>query len=101
MDRAELARHLEEECQYPIDRRTVIEEFGELTLESPDDPPDDIAAILGRLGTDERYGSADELYLTIIGTVSDRYIGRKFYDDRGTNPGPPLLIEGSEEAESF
>lgn len=101
MDRAELARYLERECQYPIDRATVIEAFGDVTLESPDDPADDIASILERLAGDERYHSADELYLTLIGTVSDRYIGRKFYDDRGSNPGPPHLVEGSEETASF
>ncbi|ELK47037.1 hypothetical protein D320_20409, partial [Haloferax sp. BAB-2207] len=43
------------------------------------------------LGT-ETYESAADLYNTILGSVSDDYIGRKFYDDRGADPADSWSI---------
>lgn len=100
MNISELAIALDRELEYPIDRSTVIEQIGDVSIDGPVQPSDDIASILARLD-EETYRSADQLFLTILGTVSDRYIGRKYYDDRGTNPGPPLVIEGVQEQESF
>ncbi|KAB1190478.1 hypothetical protein GJR96_16010 [Haloferax sp. MBLA0076] len=45
--------------------------------------------------------SADELFTTIIGNVSDEYIGRKYYDDRGTNPSAAAVGPRDEADVSF
>lgn len=88
-----LADYLDEELEYPIDRTSVTEEIGDVEIEAPDrDDSETIATIIGSLGQ-ETYGSADELYKTIVGNVSEEHIGRKFYDDRGqhsvdTSEGP-------------
>ena len=70
---------------FPTDRSTVVEQMGATTIESPTGEDETIEAILTRVDQDE-YGSADELYDLLITYVSDQYIGRKFYDDRGSMP---------------
>lgn len=88
-----LASYLDEELVYPIDRASVVEQIGPVEIEAPDqDDSESIDTIIRSVGQ-ESYDSADELYTTIIGNVSDEYIGRKFYDDRGhhgvdTSEGP-------------
>lgn len=78
-----LRSYLNEDLSYPIERETVIEQIGAVEMEAPDqNDSETIAAIVDPLG-EETYDSADELYNTIIGTVDDEHIGRKFYDDRG------------------
>ena len=78
-----LLTFLEDELTYPARQTRVIEEVGPTRIEAPDArETETIAAIIGSVGQ-ERYESADELFATIIGNVSDEYIGRKFYDDRG------------------
>lgn len=96
----ELPRYLESQFEYPVNRADVINQIGDMPLDGPNERCDDIRAILGRLEED-KYRTPEELFLTILGTVSDRYVGRKYYDDRGTNPGPPLLIDGYGDTESF
>ena len=89
----EVSRLIEEELTYPIDRKAVVEQIGAVEVAAPDqEDTETIATILGSLGP-ETYDSADELYKTIIGNVSDEHIGRKYYDDRGqhstdTSEGP-------------
>lgn len=89
----EVSRLIEEELTYPIDRKAVIEQIGAVEVAAPDqEDTETIATILDSLGP-ETYDSADELYKTIIGNVSDEHIGRKYYDDRGqqstdTSEGP-------------
>lgn len=82
-----------EELTYPIDRASVIEQIGSVEIEAPDqEDTETVATIIGGLGP-ETYDTADELYTTIIGNVSEEHIGRKYYDDRGrattdTQDGP-------------
>lgn len=79
----QLRTFLGEELSYPIDQESVIEQIGTVEIEAPDqDDSETIATIVDSLGR-ETYGSADELYNTIIGNVNEEHIGRKFYDDRG------------------
>ncbi|WP_336021565.1 hypothetical protein [Halobellus salinisoli] len=82
----DLSDYLEAELTYPIDRENVIERIGSVEIEAPDaEQNETVETIVTNLGQ-ERYDSAEELFTTIIGNVSDEYIGRKFYDDRGGNP---------------
>jgi hypothetical protein len=76
----------DEAYSYPTDRQTVIDTMGETRIESPNGPGETIAETLRRSGTEE-FRSAQELTDVFMGTLSDEYIGRKYYDDRGDNPG--------------
>lgn len=83
---SELPVHLRREFQYPIDRASVIERMGETLVEAPD--PEDsqtVEDILAPVGT-ESFETAFDLFIVLYGNVSEDYIGRKFYDDRGDNP---------------
>lgn len=79
----QLRSHLDEELSYPIDQETVVERIGSIEIEAPDrEDSETLATIVDSLGR-ETYGSADELYNTIVGNLNEEHIGRKFYDDRG------------------
>lgn len=81
-----MAAFLRDELAFPIDRASVVARVGDVDVEAPDaQETETISAIIGPVGQ-ETYASADELFTTILGNVSDEYIGRKFYDDRGANP---------------
>ncbi|WP_267641389.1 hypothetical protein [Haloarchaeobius amylolyticus] len=85
MQLGNLEAYLETELQYPIELESVLDRIGALEVEAPNESDTDtVAAILGPLGSD-RYNSAQELLETILGNLSEEYIGRKFYDDRGGN----------------
>ena len=86
MDLGELRGFLETELAYPIDHASVVEQIGASEVEAPDaEETETVSSIIGSVGQDS-YASAEELFTTILGNVSDEYIGRKFYDDRGSNP---------------
>ena len=96
----ELSPFLESSFDYPVGSDLVVEKAGDVPVEAPDDDNSEtIETILSRLGP-ETYESANELYTTIIGNVSDDYIGRKFYDDRGSDPADSWT-EATDRARSF
>ena len=70
--------------EFPASRPAVIDAVGETELEAPGGDNETIAQVLDRSGIDE-FSSADELYDTLLTFVSDAFIGRKYYDDRGTS----------------
>jgi hypothetical protein len=71
---------------YPIDRETIIETMGDRTIESPGGDDETLGQILGRTET-ETFDSSQDLFDTFFGQLSEQYVGRKFYDDRGDNVG--------------
>jgi hypothetical protein len=82
----ELPAFLDTELTYAVDHATVLERIGDVEVGAPGDRENEtIASIIGATGQTE-YASARELFETIVGNLSDEYIGRKFYDDRGGNP---------------
>lgn len=82
MNVRELRRFLADELDYPVEKATVVEEVGDATVDAPGRPESArLGAVLGTLG-DETYGSADQLYEAVYGTLSDDHVGRKYYDDR-------------------
>ena len=98
---SDLQEFLEDELTYPIELDTVLEEIGEVEIEAPNrSDSETVHSIIGHLG-DDSFGSADELHETIIGNVSDKYIGRKYYDDRGDNPIESHHHENDSEDVSF
>ncbi|WP_439028011.1 hypothetical protein [Haloarchaeobius sp. DT45] len=85
MQLGNLEAYLETELQYPIELDSVLDRIGTTEVEAPNTTDSEsIASILEPLGRDS-YNSATELLETILGNLSDEYIGRKFYDDRGAN----------------
>lgn len=90
----DLPEWIETEFEFPVTRAVVIDRAGDLEIDAPDrEDSESLATILER-GGDESYGSSNDLLDAIRGSLSDEYIGRKFYDDRGNNPqdserGPP------------
>jgi hypothetical protein len=75
-----------ERLEFPADRETVVETVGSVELDAPMGDPESIEEILGRTDV-ATFESADELYDSIVTFVGDQYIGRKFYDDRGSQAG--------------
>jgi len=78
------ARRLE----FPVTCDAVRESVGETELEAPTGGSERIDQVLDRCDTDE-FASPDELYGTLMTFVSDEFIGRKYYDDRGSSPTAP------------
>ena len=96
----ELPSFLESEFVYPTSTDSVVDQAGEVVVDAPDeDNSETIGDILSRVDA-ETYGSAHELYTTILGNVSDDYIGRKFYDDRGSDPAESWTMR-PDQARSF
>lgn len=92
---------LEDELTFPIDQDAVIRQIGAVEVDAPDaQGTETVATIIGPVGQ-ERYASAEELFMTIIGNVNDEYIGRKFYDDRSGNPSEAALGPTDEADTSF
>lgn len=75
-----------ERLTFPIDRETVIERVGDVTLQAPNGEDTTVAAVLDR-SDETTYESAEELHDTLFGLVGDAFIGRKYYDDRGDQTG--------------
>ena len=97
----ELGDRLQDAFDYPVDSETVREEMGQETIDSEDAAGGrTIASILDN-HPDEEFASANELHQTLIGELPDEYIGRKFYDDRGSNPGQNREGHKEDEAESL
>jgi len=93
MKLSSLRAYLAQEFTYPVDTKTVLEEAGAVQIDAPNSTDTQtIRTILTPLGA-VSFESPDVLFETIFGNVSDEYIGRKYYDDRGGNqleghPGP-------------
>lgn len=82
----ELGAFLDGRFSYPVDEATVREHIGSQTIDSADTGEGlSIEAILENHRGDE-FASDTELLQTILGELPDEYVGRKFYDDRGSNP---------------
>ena len=83
---SDLPEWIKAEFEFPLMRATVIDRAGTLEIDAPDRADSEtLSTILNRSG-DERYQSQDGLLDAIRGNLSDEYIGRKYYDDRGMNP---------------
>lgn len=82
MDISDVRDHLEQECDFPVDQETLVEQLGDIDLEPTTTSPETIATVLDRTETNS-YQTADDVYTALIGNVDDGYIGRKHYDDRG------------------
>jgi hypothetical protein len=73
------------ELQFPASRDTVLETVGSTELSPPDGEATTIRAVIERSDMEE-FNSADDLYDTLMTLVGARFIGRRYYDDRGGMP---------------
>ena len=72
------------EFTFPVEQEQVLEAIGDVEIDGPTENPETVAEVLERSGV-ESFRSADDLFDTIIGSISSEYVGRRFYDDRGPN----------------
>ena len=75
-----------QELTFPVTCEEVIEDCGDVGLQGPGGVDDTIADVFDRCESTE-FGSTDELVDTLMMYVSEDYVGRVGYDDRGDNPG--------------
>lgn len=98
---SDLPEFLDDELSYPIDLDGVLAEIGEVEIEAPNtNDSETINDIIGHLG-DDAFDNPEQLFDTILGNVSDTYIGRKFYDDRSDNPIERRLHDDDSDDVSF
>ena len=70
------------EFDFPVDHDTLIDVFGETELTPPTGEPTTIETVLGNVN-EQTYHSIEDIYQTILGSLDESFVGRKFYDDRG------------------
>ncbi|MFB6252145.1 MAG: hypothetical protein ABEI27_10765 [Halobellus sp.] len=71
------------ELTFPTTIDAVIETLGDEQLKAPNGESETIAEVLDHC-EQETFRSADELYNELLTFVGEGFIGRKYYDDRGT-----------------
>lgn len=87
-ERNDLRAYLEAELSYPVTLSAVREQVGQVTVVAPEsDESETLASIVENVEADS-YESADELFETVVSRLPDAYIGRKYYDDRGSSVSP-------------
>ena len=86
MEVSRLRSALDAEFTFPVHRKTLLESVGNVELDGVAAESETVATVLER--TDERtFASSQALYETLVGSVPDGYVGRKYYDDRsGASP---------------
>lgn len=88
MNVSELRGFLADELDYPVEKAAVVEAVGDATVDAPGRPEAArLGTVLETLG-EETYGSPDQLYEAVYGTLTDDHVGRKYYDDRSGAGGP-------------
>ncbi|MCX2818850.1 hypothetical protein EGH25_05750 [Haladaptatus sp. F3-133] len=83
----EMRNEIEDSVDPPVEESMVLDSMGDTELEAPGGESETVAQVLERGGT-ETYGTTVELYESILGNLSEAYVGRKGYDDRGPNLEP-------------
>ncbi len=73
------------ELTFPATCDEVIQTCGDVVLQAPGGDNESIGDVLGRCESTE-FTSTDELVDTLVMYVSESYVGRTGYDDRGSNP---------------
>ena len=71
--------------EFPVPRETVVETVGSTELTPPDGENTTIQSVIERSEVEE-FASADDLYDTLMSRVGAQFVGRRYYDDRGSMP---------------
>lgn len=85
MDINSLPDWIETEFEFPLTNKTVIDRAGDVEVDAPDLVNSETLSTILEKGGDETYQSKEDLLTAIRGNLSEEYIGRKYYDDRGSN----------------
>lgn len=72
--------------EYPATSEELIEQYGEQEIEIHDDT-ETLGEVLGRLGADTTFTTADDVREALFSAVDASAVGRRFYSDR--DPGTP------------
>lgn len=87
---SEIQQLIDQACDFPAEATTVDEVLGSVELTAPTGDSVTVREILPREGT--TYHSAAELNTTIVGNLTDAFIGRKYYDDRAGVPNEDRVV---------
>ena len=90
MEYTNIRQVIDESVEFPITHEKLIRQCGEIEITAPTGDSVPLSEILNRAG-ERSYTSNKMLYTTIIGSLDDRFIGRKYSDERGgahTCPDP-------------
>jgi hypothetical protein len=74
-----------QELTFPATCEEVIRTCGDVTLQAPGGRSESIGEVFDRCDATE-FASTDELVDTLMMFISENYVGRTGYDDRGSNP---------------
>lgn len=78
---------VDQKVEFPADRATVVDAIGAMEIDPAMDGSETVATVLNRAEA-TTYETPTALFNTIRGTVSDDYVGRTEYDDRGDTSKP-------------
>lgn len=81
---AEIQNRLARDIEFPADQAAVIDTIGDIDIDAPDGDDESVRDVIERTG-ERSFSNPDDVYNSILGCVSEQYIGRKYYDDRGHN----------------
>lgn len=85
LDHREVYEHIDRECSFPSTRETVVDRIGAARIAAPNGEDVTVRTLLERSGQ-PRYESRRELHTTVLANLGEAHIGRKYYDDRSSNP---------------
>lgn len=77
--------YFEENLDFPLVTGAVNEQIGSTEIDAPDEEDSRTISELLSQADEETYNSANDLYEMVVSSLPDDYIGRKYYDDRGSN----------------
>ncbi|WP_435073933.1 hypothetical protein [Halorubrum sp. HHNYT27] len=83
MEYSDTEQIVDQSFDFPVAHATVIEQIGTVEITSPSGDSVTVKEILD-LVEEESYLTSDALYTAIIGNLDETFIGRKYYDDRGS-----------------
>ncbi|KDS90459.1 hypothetical protein FK85_14205 [Halorubrum saccharovorum] len=73
----------DQSLDFPATHTAVVEQIGAVEVTSPSGGSVTVQEILDSVG-EESYPTSDALYAAIVGNLDETFIGRKYYDDRGS-----------------
>ena len=83
MEPPQLRSYLDNEFEFPVDHAMVLNRAGDVTIDAPDEEDSETIGDVLTSDNDATYETADDLFESIFGNLDDKYIGHKYYDDRG------------------
>lgn len=85
LDHREVYEYIDRKCRFPSTREAVIERIGAARIAAPNGEDVTVRTVLERSG-EPRYVSPRDLHSTVLAHLGEAHIGRKYYDDRSSNP---------------